>query len=82
VVVGELLHCDQGDVAGNPPWEGELAEQASQSPSSSRPMLDKPSWQPPDAVFWPVWSVLYALIAASMLVVRRRAGWHRPLFVL
>lgn len=45
-------------------------------------MLDKPSWQPPDAVFWPVWSVLYALIAASMLVVRRRAGWHRPLFVL
>ena len=44
--------------------------------------LEKPSWQPPDAVFGPVWSVLYALIATSMLIVRRRVGWHRALFVL
>jgi len=44
--------------------------------------LDKPPWQPPNAVFGPVWSVLYALIATSMLIVRRRAGWRRPLFVL
>lgn len=36
--------------------------------------LRKPDWQPPGAVFGPVWSVLYALIAASMLDVRRRRG--------
>ncbi len=46
--------------------------------------LRKPSWQPPGAVFGPVWSVLYAMIATSMLTVRRRAGeqGQRPLFVL
>ena len=45
--------------------------------------LDKPPWQPPDAVFGPVWTVIYALIAASMLTVRRRAGKpERVLFVL
>jgi len=45
--------------------------------------LEKPPWQPPDAVFGPVWTVIYALIAASMLVVRHRAGEsERPLFVL
>jgi benzodiazapine receptor len=32
--------------------------------------LDKPSWQPPDAVFGPVWGVLYAMIASSMLTLR------------
>lgn len=46
--------------------------------------LDKPSWQPPGAVFGPVWTVLYALIAASMLLVRRHGAREaqRPLFVL
>lgn len=43
--------------------------------------LDKPSWQPPGAAFGPVWTVLYALIATSMLRVRR-AGGDRSLFVL
>lgn len=45
--------------------------------------LEVPSWQPPGAVFGPVWSVLYALIAGSMLDVRRRrpAG-ERTTFVL
>ena len=27
--------------------------------------LNKPAWQPPDSVFGPVWTILYALIAAS-----------------
>src|SRR5512142_2962028 len=45
--------------------------------------LKKPPWQPPGPVFGPVWTVIYALIAASMLVVRSRGGdVHRPLFVL
>jgi tryptophan-rich sensory protein len=42
--------------------------------------LDKPSWQPPGAVFGPVWTILYVLIAiAATLAVRdvpkRGAGW-------
>ena len=45
--------------------------------------LDKPPWQPPGAVFAPAWTVIYALIAASMLVARRRRGGDEPaLFVL
>jgi benzodiazapine receptor len=46
--------------------------------------LDKPSWQPPGPVFGPVWTVVYALIAASMLLTRRHGGddAQRPLFVL
>jgi tryptophan-rich sensory protein len=43
--------------------------------------LDKPRWQPPGPVFGPAWTVLYALIAASMLVLRGR-GAERPLYVL
>jgi tryptophan-rich sensory protein len=46
--------------------------------------LNKPSWQPPDAAFGPVWTVLYALIATSMIVVRRDRDdrGQRPLFIL
>jgi translocator protein len=45
--------------------------------------LNKPRWQPPGPVFGRVWTVVYALIAASMLVVRSRGGdEQRPLFVL
>lgn len=48
--------------------------------------LEKPSWQPPGAVFGPVWTVLYAMIAASMYAVRRQADAapeaQRELFVL
>src|SRR3954452_6397422 len=31
--------------------------------------LNKPPWQPPGAVFGPAWTVLYALLAASMVTV-------------
>ncbi|MFL5864787.1 MAG: TspO/MBR family protein [Solirubrobacteraceae bacterium] len=45
--------------------------------------LKKPRWQPPGPVFGPVWTVIYALIATSMLLVRERgAQGQRPLFVL
>src|SRR3954452_19978593 len=36
--------------------------------------LDKPSWQPPGPVFGPVWTVVYALSAASTVSVLPNAG--------
>lgn len=39
------------------------------------PALQKPAWTPPDAVFGPVWSALYLLMALSAWLVWRRGGW-------
>jgi translocator protein len=36
--------------------------------------LDKPSWNPPDRVFGPVWTMLYALMGLALVVVRWQAG--------
>lgn len=36
--------------------------------------LDKPAWTPPDAVFGPVWTILYVLIAIAGWRVFRRTG--------
>jgi len=37
--------------------------------------VDKPSWRPPDRLFAPVWTVLYAMIALSGWLVRGEAGF-------
>jgi len=36
--------------------------------------IDKPSWTPPNWLFAPVWTTLYAMMAVSAWLVWRRAG--------
>jgi benzodiazapine receptor len=36
--------------------------------------LSKPSWNPPDAVFGPVWSALFVMMAVAAWLVWRRVG--------
>lgn len=45
--------------------------------------LDKPAWTPPDAVFGPVWSLLYAGQAVAVwLAWKAKPDEARPLFAL
>lgn len=38
--------------------------------------LAKPSWNPPNAIFGPVWSVLYILMGVAAWLVWKRAGFN------
>ena len=40
------------------------------------PTLAKPGFTPPDRVFGPVWSVLYAMMAVAAWLALRRVGWR------
>jgi benzodiazapine receptor len=44
--------------------------------------LDRPAWQPPGAVFGPVWTVLYVLIAIAATLAYRDVGGPRRRLVL
>jgi translocator protein len=41
--------------------------------------IAKPAWNPPNAIFGPVWTVLYVLMAVSAWLVWRRAGFSGAL---
>lgn len=43
--------------------------------------LNKPSWTPPDWLFAPAWTVLYAMIAVAGWFVWQNEGWSAALMV-
>lgn len=43
--------------------------------------LDKPAWTPPDWLFAPAWTVLYAMIAVAGWFVWQNEGWVVALLV-
>ena len=43
--------------------------------------LAKPSWRPPNWLFGPVWTILYAMMAVSAWLVWKRAGFGSALLM-
>ena len=39
--------------------------------------IRKPSWNPPDRIFGPVWTVLYLMMSVAAWLVWRRGGWKQ-----
>ncbi|MBN1825215.1 MAG: tryptophan-rich sensory protein [Candidatus Eisenbacteria bacterium] len=39
--------------------------------------IAKPAWTPPNALFGPVWTALYAMMAVAAWLVWRERGWRR-----
>lgn len=68
VLVGLLALCCA--VAGIGGWV------TATSVESWYPTLAKPGFTPPDRVFGPVWSVLYAMMAVAAWLAWRRVGWR------
>jgi len=56
-------------LVGGAAWFG-----ASYSPGPFYAALQKPAWTPPDALFAPVWAVLYLMIALAGWIVWRAQG--------
>jgi len=54
---------------------GAAATGAMYRPGEWYRQLDKPSWRPPDWLFAPLWTALYAMIALSGWLVWRQAGF-------
>ena len=46
------------------------------------PTLAKPGFTPPDWIFGPIWTVLYAMMAVAAWLVWRRIGWQGPTLYL
>jgi benzodiazapine receptor len=44
--------------------------------------LRKPDWNPPNWVFGPIWTILYAMMALSAWLVWREVGWAGAKFAL
>lgn len=72
VLIGFLLLC--AAIAGLGGWA------TASSVGTWYQTLDKPSFNPPNWIFGPVWTALYAMIAVAGWLVWRKVGW-KPLFL-